>query len=97
MKMDIEGAEKLLLGYHRKLETPIVIEAHSDRIANSLIRKFHLKRVHRMTRIGHPQVSLLHLRDSPLAEYKTTGKDYLAMARVAAIEKIVNLRRTLQV
>lgn len=88
MKMDIEGAEKLLLGYHRKLETPIVIEAHSDRIANSLIKKFLLKRVYRMTKIGCPQLSLLHLKDSPLAEYKTTWKDYLAMARVVARERM---------
>lgn len=88
MKMDIEGGETLLFGWKGLLSKPCVIEAHSDRIASRLIRQFSLKRVARLTAQGHPKLSLLHLEDSALPEYRTTVKEYLSIAKVALKEHI---------
>lgn len=90
MKMDIEGAERLLLGYNGQLQ-PLVLEAHSYRIAKNLVRKFNLKRVFGMGELGFPHLSLLHRSDSPLPNLPWKASEYLGMAKVALKEGLGGL------
>jgi len=54
MKMDIEGAETLLLSYEGKLK-PCVIECHDQKTEERLAERFGLKQVYRLSE----QISLL--------------------------------------